>query len=124
MGKFAELTPIKAIRAKCLECCCGSFTEVKLCGITDCALHAYRFGHRPKGNNSTLDTNEEENTEATMASDENNEVLELEAQLEKVENRIFYEEMADSNYNFTLVRELTEKKKAIENRIKELKGEQ
>lgn len=52
------------------------------------------------------------------------ELTELEAQLEKVENRIFYEEMADSNYNFTLVRELTEKKKAIENRIKELKGEQ
>lgn len=42
------LTPIKAIRKKCLECSCGSFLEVKLCVIKDCALYPYRLGHRPK----------------------------------------------------------------------------
>lgn len=47
---MAIRTPIKAIRAKCLECCCGSATEVRLCGITDCALWEYRSGHRPKKN--------------------------------------------------------------------------
>lgn len=47
------LTPIKAIRAKCLDCCCGSFKEVKQCPIEDCALYPYRFGHRPKSNLST-----------------------------------------------------------------------
>ncbi len=40
-------TPIKAIRAKCLDCCCGSSSEVKLCTCTGCALHPYREGHNP-----------------------------------------------------------------------------
>lgn len=42
------LTPIKAIRAKCLDCCCGQAIEVRLCPVTDCTLHPYRMGHRPK----------------------------------------------------------------------------
>lgn len=42
------LTPVKAIRAKCLDCCCDSQTEVRLCENTKCALHHYRIGHRPK----------------------------------------------------------------------------
>ena len=41
------LRPLKAIRAKCLDCCGGSFTEVKLCEISDCPLFPYRFGKRP-----------------------------------------------------------------------------
>jgi len=41
------LTPIKAIRAKCLECCCGSRKEVKMCHIINCPLWPYRLGHRP-----------------------------------------------------------------------------
>ena len=41
-------TPIKAIRAKCLDCCCGSFYEVEKCVIKNCALYAYRFGCRPE----------------------------------------------------------------------------
>lgn len=39
-----KLTPLKAIRAKCLDCCCGSTHEVKLCPADDCPLHEYRFG--------------------------------------------------------------------------------
>lgn len=42
-----QLTPMKAIRHKCLDCCCGSFLEVKLCTVIGCALHRYRFGRRP-----------------------------------------------------------------------------
>lgn len=42
-----KLTPMKAIRKKCLECSNGSFNEVKLCPIINCALYSYRFGHRP-----------------------------------------------------------------------------
>lgn len=42
-----RLTPIKAIRAKCLDCCCGSSNEVKLCTCTQCALYPYRLGHKP-----------------------------------------------------------------------------
>ena len=41
------LTPIKAIRAKCLDCMCGQATEVRLCPITDCSLYPYRMGHNP-----------------------------------------------------------------------------
>lgn len=42
-----RLTPIKAIRAKCLDCCCWQKSEVKLCPVQDCALYPYRMGHNP-----------------------------------------------------------------------------
>ena len=42
------LTPIKAIRAKCLDCSCGMAKEVRLCPIKDCPLWPYRMGKRPK----------------------------------------------------------------------------
>jgi hypothetical protein len=44
----SKLTPIKAIREKCLECSCGSRQEVRFCPITRCALWPYRLGKRPK----------------------------------------------------------------------------
>jgi phosphopantothenoylcysteine synthetase/decarboxylase len=57
------LTPIKAIREKCLhDCCCGSRAEVKLCSITDCALWPYRHGKRPRNLNE-VDINEAEEIE-------------------------------------------------------------
>ena len=40
-------SPIKAIRAKCLDCCCGQANEVKLCTCKDCPLYAFRFGKNP-----------------------------------------------------------------------------
>ena len=43
-----ELTPLKAIRAKCLDCSGGSAHEVRGCHISDCSLHPYRFGKNPK----------------------------------------------------------------------------
>jgi len=42
-----ELTPIRAIRKKCLDCCCWNQAEVKHCSITDCPLHGFRFGRDP-----------------------------------------------------------------------------
>ena len=39
--------PIKAIRAKCLDCCCGSIAEIRLCSCVDCSLHPFRFGKNP-----------------------------------------------------------------------------
>lgn len=41
------LRPLKAIRAKCLDCCCGSAHEVRLCPCEDCSLYPYRFGKNP-----------------------------------------------------------------------------
>ena len=42
------MTPLKAIRLKCLDCCFDQINEVRLCPITDCALYPYRMGHNPK----------------------------------------------------------------------------
>jgi len=39
--------PLRAIREKCLDCCCGSVHEVRLCHIEDCSLHIFRFGSNP-----------------------------------------------------------------------------
>ena len=41
------LTPMSAIRKKCLDCCCWSANEVKLCEIEICPLYSYRFGKKP-----------------------------------------------------------------------------
>ncbi len=43
-----KLTRSKAIRLKCLDCCCGSAQEVKLCTCDSCPLFPYRFGRNPK----------------------------------------------------------------------------
>jgi len=41
-------TPLKAIKAKCLECSCYSPKEVKECVINECSLFPYWFGNNPK----------------------------------------------------------------------------
>lgn len=43
-----KLTPMKAIRRKCIDCSCGSSNEVKLCPVQNCPLYTYRFGKRLK----------------------------------------------------------------------------
>lgn len=40
-------SPLKAIRAKCIDCSGGSAHEVSLCTATGCPLYAYRFGTNP-----------------------------------------------------------------------------
>lgn len=42
------LRPLKAIRARCLECCAGQAHEVRLCPAKECPLWHYRMGHKPK----------------------------------------------------------------------------
>ena len=42
-----RIPPLKAIRLKCLDCCCGSSNEVKLCTATSCALYPFREGVNP-----------------------------------------------------------------------------
>jgi hypothetical protein len=43
----ARLTPLKAIRYRCLDCMVGSADEVSKCVCPDCSLFEYRFGRRP-----------------------------------------------------------------------------
>ena len=42
-----HITPIKAIRAKCVDCMCGSVYEVALCPSEKCPLWAFRLGKNP-----------------------------------------------------------------------------
>ena len=56
------LTPLKAIRAKCVDCCCGNKAEVRRCTAEKCNLHPYRMGHRPKGYKDTPEDEFSENT--------------------------------------------------------------
>ena len=59
------MTPIKAIRAHCIECCGGSKKEARLCPAESCPLHPYRMGHRPKkpGAAAPADLEEDEETD-------------------------------------------------------------
>lgn len=40
-------SPIKAIKAHCIECCGGSYNEAKLCTATKCPLWCFRTGKNP-----------------------------------------------------------------------------
>ena len=46
-GKFAGITPLKAIRFKCLECQAGSRKAVKNCETPACPLFSFKEGHNP-----------------------------------------------------------------------------
>ena len=48
MNVSKSITPIKAIRAHCLECSGGQPKEVRLCLIPECPLYFYRMGKNPK----------------------------------------------------------------------------
>ena len=64
------MTPMKAIRAKCLDCC-GTSHEVRLCTVEKCPLYPYRFGKRPKGyEDTTLDANEAEPLDSPVLFEE------------------------------------------------------
>lgn len=52
---MAKLTPMRAIRKKCLDCCVGQIVEVRECKVKSCPLYAYRMGKRPV-DNKILDT--------------------------------------------------------------------
>lgn len=40
-------SPIKAIRAKCLDCCGGQVAEARKCTATGCPLWPFRMGKNP-----------------------------------------------------------------------------
>jgi hypothetical protein len=48
------LSPLKAIRAKCLHCSAGQPREVRLCAMTWCALWPFRMGENPHRNRRKL----------------------------------------------------------------------
>ena len=44
---FRAQNPLKAIREKCLDCCCGNAAEVRKCVAVDCPSWPYRTGTNP-----------------------------------------------------------------------------
>lgn len=42
-----QLSPLEAIRAKCLDCCAGSPHEVRLCVAVACVSWPFRMGRSP-----------------------------------------------------------------------------
>lgn len=57
------MTPVKAIRAKCLDCCGGSAHEVKLCPCVSCSLYPFRLGKNPNCKSKGKKTQSEVETE-------------------------------------------------------------
>ena len=43
-----ERNPLKAIRERCLDCCCGSAPEVRKCTAFACPAWAFRMGVNPQ----------------------------------------------------------------------------
>jgi hypothetical protein len=43
-----SLTPVRAIRHKCLECQGRHYRAIRDCTDTGCALHSYRLGTNPR----------------------------------------------------------------------------
>lgn len=49
------MTPLKAIRRKCLKCMADSSYQVNLCGLKDCPFYYFRFGKKDvPGNKDAL----------------------------------------------------------------------
>lgn len=41
------MTPLRAIKLRCLDCCAGDSKMVKVCPCDDCPLYLFRFGKNP-----------------------------------------------------------------------------
>ena len=69
---MAKLTPLKAIRAKCMDCTAGQFIEIRLCTCTECPLYEYRMGKRPKDESITeeVETENSADSAALIGTDE------------------------------------------------------
>jgi hypothetical protein len=62
MGTTAT-SPLRAIRAFCIECSGNNKAEVRRCPCEKCQLFPFRMGHRPKGCKDIPDGENIEETE-------------------------------------------------------------
>lgn len=61
------LTPLRSIRAKCIDCSAGSMKEVRECVMLDCPLYPYRLGKSPNRKPRILTDEEREALRQRMA---------------------------------------------------------
>lgn len=66
MNEEKKVTPMRAIRAKCLDCMAGQIGEVRLCPSRGCPLWAFRMGRNPN-----LQLSEEERERRSRQAREN-----------------------------------------------------
>ena len=45
--KFSAQNPLKALRARCLDCVCGQPLEIRKCTATDCPSWPFRMNSNP-----------------------------------------------------------------------------
>lgn len=67
----SKLSPLRSIRAKCIDCAAGSSQEVRLCTAINCPIYLYRFGHYPHLKSSEVRSTKT-NAEEPLVSDKNN----------------------------------------------------
>ena len=53
-----RITRGKAIRLKCLDCCCDNSAEVRRCPVTKCPLWRYRMGSENKAHTAKNQEND------------------------------------------------------------------
>ena len=56
-----RLSRTKAIRMKCLDCCCDQLAEVRKCPATNCPLWRYRMGKEENDELKPIRKNKENN---------------------------------------------------------------
>lgn len=61
------LTPLRAIRTKCIDCSAGSMKEVRECVMLDYPLYPYRLGKSPNRKPRILTDEEREALRQRMA---------------------------------------------------------
>ena len=60
--------PVKAIRAKCLDCCCDQAEEVKMCPSENCPLYPFRLGKNPYRMKREMSDEQREKMKAVLAA--------------------------------------------------------
>jgi hypothetical protein len=55
-----EKNPLKAIRARCLDCCCGVPSEVRRCTAVECPSWPFRMGTNPFREKRLLSPNQKQ----------------------------------------------------------------
>ena len=63
---FSAQKPMKAIRAKCLDCC-GNAAEVRKCVAVDCPSWAFRMGTNPFRKKRTLSPEQKQDMAERLA---------------------------------------------------------
>lgn len=54
------VSPLHAIRRKCVDCCCGNKNEPALCTVVKCPLYVFRFGKNPYRKPKTISEEQKE----------------------------------------------------------------